>query len=327
MIPHYVLIIHGIGEEKAGFSEPLPKLIGKEFAAHVTRIWQRPPQDEINITEVVWADITEGDQDRLWDRLYKSLGSKTLSWRSWVTQPTTWIPRIRYWAIAREIVVKYIGDTIAYVETPGINKYKQIHDRVSSVIHNCAKDARTKGATARKPALLTIVAHSLGAVIASDLFYDVKNKGRSWPSEVRLANFITLGSPLALYVLRYGFEKPAATTTRDSFSSPITMDDDPDGLWINIFDSQDIIGYPLKPLNDAYKTAVFIDKEINAGQWWKIWQWPLQASPFSHVLYWEDDTVAEIIGRKAALDWLREDQPELGSRLRQEYAEYKSWIA
>jgi hypothetical protein len=36
--------------------------------------------------------------------------------------------------------------------------------------------------------------------------------------------------------------------------------------------------------------------------------------------------VAEIIGRKVALDWLRENHPDLGARLRQEYAGYQAWI-
>jgi len=330
MIPHYVLLIHGIGDNTKGFSGPLGKMITRVFQTYVDRIFPQffigSPQERIDIREVVWSDISQGDQDRLWNRLFKSLGSKTLSWRSWVTQPTAWIPRIQYWAPAREFVIKYLGDPVAYVESPGINKYKQIHERVLSFINNCAKDASNKGATAQKPALLTVVTHSLGSVIASDLFYDVKKKGQSWPSEVRLANFITLGSPLALYALRYGFEKPTATTTLKPFSSPITTDD-PDGLWINIFDPQDILGYPLKPLNKAYEAAVFVDKEINAGEWWKFWQWPQQISPLSHLLYWEDETVAEIIGRKAALDWLRENHPELDRRLKQEFADYKSWVS
>jgi hypothetical protein len=319
MIPHYVLIIHGIGEEKAGFSEPLPKLIGKEFAAHVTRIWQRPPQDEINITEVVWADITQNDQNRLWDRLFPELGRKGVSWGSLLIQPSTWIPRLRYLSAFRRFVVNYLGDHIAYVKSPGVDKYEQIHQRVWASIDQCASEAGQKGATDQKPALLTIVAHSLGSVIACDLSYDsIIKKKRAWPSQLRLANLITMGSPLALYTLRFGDPQNS--------KEPITMQD-PNGLRINIYDPQDILGYPLKLVNRQYDQAVDIDKVINAGQWWKFWQWIKQASPFSHLLYWEDSTVAEVIGRKAALDWLRENQPELGSRLQQEYAKYKSWLS
>jgi hypothetical protein len=326
VIPHYVLFIHGIGEEEQGFSRGLPDKIREVFAATITRLLSKePPQDGIAFREAVWSDITQNDQNLLWNLLFPDLGSKSLSIWSWLKQPSRWIPRAQYWAPAREFVVHYLGDPIAYVWSPGINKYKEIHERVLSLINECAQDASCNGATAQKPALLTIVAYSLGSVIASDLFYDVKFKGRPWPSEVRFANFITMGSPLALYVLRYGFEKPKATSALPPFLKPIKMDD-PDGLWTNIFDPQDPLGYPLKPLNKAYEQAVFADKVINAGQWWKVWQWWKQASPLSHMLYWEDETVAEIIGRKTALDWLRENHSDLSARLKQEYEEYKSWI-
>ncbi len=326
MISHYVLFIHGIGDEKAGFSRGLSDKIREGFAATITRLLSKePPQDGIAFREAMWSDITQNDQKLLWKRLFPSLGSKSLSIWSWLRQPSTWIPRAQQWSPAREFVVHYLGDPIAYVKSPGINKYNQIHERVLSCINECAQDANRQRATPQKPALLTIVAHSLGSVIASDLFYDVKNKGRSWPSGVRFANFITMGSPLVLYVLRYGFEKPKAANALPPLSSPIEMDD-PDGLWMNIFDPQDPLGYPLKPLNKAYEQAVFTDKVINAGQWWKVWQWWKQASPLSHTLYWKDETVAEIIGRKAALDWLRENEPDLGPRLKQEYADYKSWL-
>lgn len=303
MIPHYVLIIHGIGEGKAGFSEPLQEVIKTVFQRTVGRFLLQPPQDAIDIKEVVWSDVTQTDEDRLWGRLFPNLDN--------------WIPRVRYWALLRKYVVDYIGDMIAYVETPGVNKYRDIHQKFFQVMDGRTQDAGNRGATAQKPALLTVVAHSLGSVIAADAIHN-RIDSQTWPAGLQLANLITLGSPLALYALRFG--------DPDNFSRPITMQD-PDGLWINIYDPQDIVGHPLKLVNRQYDQAVYIDKVINAGQWWKFWQWLAQASPFSHLLYWEDNTVAEAIGRKAALDWLRENHPELGSRLQQEYAEYKSWLS
>lgn len=303
MIPHYVLIIHGIGSEKEGFSGSLPEKITEVFQTTAGRFSPQPPQGAIDIREAVWSGVTQADQRKLWGRLFPN--------------PDNWIPRVRYWALLRKYVVDYIGDMIAYVETPGVNKYRDIHQKFFQIMDGCTQDAGNRGATAQKPALLTVVAHSLGSVIAADAIHN-RIDSQTWPAQLQLANLITLGSPLALYALRFG--------DPDNFSRPITMQD-PDGLWINIYDPQDIVGHPLKLVNRQYDQAVDIDKVINAGQGWKFWQWIKQASPFSHLLYWEDNTVAEVIGRKAALDWLRENQPELGSRLQQEYAKYKSWLS
>lgn len=327
MIPHYVLFVHGMGDNRDGFSRPLRTLATEAFRSCLGRIVpQYPdgcPRERMPIREVTWSDITQADQNRLWTRLFPRLGTKSLSWRSWLTRPDTWLPRIRYWAPGREFVLHYFGDPIVYVETPGMNKYGQIHQRLWTVIAQCADDAGQRGATANKPALITVVAHSLGSVIVSDLVYDSIARGsRAWPSGLRLANFVTLGSPLAIYALRFGLDRTA------SFASPIRMQDQ-DGLWVNLYDPQDILGFPLKPINAEYERAVFLDKEINAGQGWRIWQWWQQATPLSHTLYWTDTTVAAIIGRKAALDWIRENPsatlpPE---QLPQLYTDYKNWLA
>lgn len=318
MIPHYVLLVHGIGDEKKGFNRGLSKNIRKEFAAVVTRLSQ-PAQEGVSIEEAVWSEITQKDQDHLWRLLFPRLPEKRVGWGILFRHPGAWIPRLRYLSYLRQFVMNYLGDPIAYA--PGKPKYQQIHDAVLRQCTEIACAAAAKGATSDNPALLTVVAHSLGSVIFSDLFYELTrpDRERAWPPQIRLANFVSMGSPLALYSLRYGFEPTM-------FSEPITMQDRDHGLWINVYDPQDILGYPLKPLNPQYDRAVFLDKEINAGQWWRFWQWPAQISPFSHLLYWGDDTVAEIIGRKAALDWLRTTHPEMERVLKLEYETYKTWV-
>ena len=321
MIPHYVVFVHGIGDERKGFNRGLLKRSQKEFAKTVVRLGsQQPAQGGIDLREALWSDVTQPDQNHLWDRLFPQMKGKGMGWVGLLTRPANWFSRLKYWSTLRRLVVNYQGDLIAYFESQEAHKYTHIHDRVRNAICDAAEDAEGRGATAGNEALLTVVAHSLGAVIASDLIYDMHHNmnGRSWPQPIRLANLITFGSPLALYNLRYGFG-PAA------FRAPVRMQD-PYGRWINLYDPQDVIGYPLKPLNEAYADAVFVDKEINAGEGWKFWQWHRQLSPLSHTLYWEDQTLAAIIGRKAALDWLRKNQPQLEPMLKAEYEEYSAWV-
>jgi hypothetical protein len=212
------------------------------------------------------------------------------------------------------LILNYIGDSISYV--PGWSKYQRIHDEVLSAIGAFQKTSNHE----QQPLLLTIVAHSLGSVIASDLLSRMTaiETRPLWPTGVRLANFISLGCPLALYVLRHELKQTAPL-------DPIRLQD-PHGVWINVYDPQDILAYPLKHLNSAYKESILADMEINAGQRWNPIHRLMQMTPLSHFLYWYDDTVADIIGRKAALDWLRSNNrlpiPELG----QHYDAYKAWI-
>jgi len=330
MIPHYVLLIHGMGEEKRGFNRGLTRNIHKEFVAAIAALKQRVPglpqdiggTDCVTVNEVCWSDVTQEDQDKLWIRLFPKLRGKRIGWRELLTNPRAWIRRARYLATLRQFVLNYFGDPISYV--PGGHQYVRIHDRISQRLAELHREMLLYQARERLPALVTVVAHSLGSVIASDLIYDMlhQRNGRSWPPQVRLANFFSLGSPLALYMLRDGMDQ-------QEFARPIAMQD-PDGLWINVYDPQDILGFPLKPLNGkkgSYDRAVHADLEINAGHWWNPWHWVVGMTPFSHLLYWTDDRVAEMIGRKAALDWVRVNCPKAEPDLKPQYETYKQDFA
>lgn len=327
MIPHYVLLIHGIGEEKPGFNRGLKKNIQKRFTHALEELKNSVPSlsherftiDSVVVREIVWSDLTQNDQDCLWRRLYPKLPKKRFGWLELLGDPGAWIPRLRYLAFLRQFVLNYFGDPISYV--PKGYQYIRIHKRLYDDFNELHKEIQSRQNDER--AFVTVVAHSLGSVIASDLIYDMFNKlnGKDWPPQACLANFFTFGSPLALYMLREGVDE-------NNFSSPITMQDQ-EGLWINIYDRQDILGYPLKNLNGkdgAYDHAVFADLEITAGQWWNPWHWLIGLTPLSHVLYWKDDFVAEMIGRKTALDWVRANYPKLEPDLTSHYSAYREWV-
>jgi hypothetical protein len=316
MIPHYTLLIHGMGDERSHYGKELIKTAGREFSDAIKKFGHSPAQTSWTVSEAMWSDITQRDQDHVWSLLFqKHLGPRVPSWPWTLGHPLKWLRRLRYWSYGRKFVLNYLGDPIAYV--PGLIKYQEIHRRISDELIRYQKDAIRQGATAQNPALLTVVAHSLGSVIFSDLFHDMARRYNTWPSEIRLANFFSLGSPITLYRLRYGAQDP--------FNQPLLVQD-PDGLWINVFDPQDILGYPLKPLNPEYHAAVFADKEINAGQWWNPLHWLQGMTPFSHLLYWKDAALAQMIGRKAALDWLRLNDLALAPKLKPLYDDYKAWV-
>ncbi|MDF0644543.1 MAG: hypothetical protein P0111_10960 [Nitrospira sp.] len=244
-----------------------------------------------------------------------------MPWRLILTDvpsnPKSWLHQLKYWSRLRKLAVVYQGDLIAYIKSPGDNKYARIHDIITATIAECMSETMATEATGQNPAPVTIVGHSLGSVIASDALYDARRNGNCWwPAQLRLANFFSLGCPLSLYTLRYKMD------TEKCFQKAIRMQN-PNGLWINIFDPQDIVGYPLKPLNTAYCEAVFLDKEISLGHWWNPWHLLLRWTPLNHYMYWEDYSVAYIIGKKAALDWMQTNRPDLAPQLNFEYAAYQ----
>ena len=54
---------------------------------------------------------------------------------------------------------------------------------------------------------------------------------------------------------------------------------------MNFYDRDDVIGYPLKCLNDAYDRSVTDDRQVNVGNLLTMW------NPASHVGYLQDGDV------------------------------------
>jgi hypothetical protein len=104
----------------------------------------------------------------------------------------------------------------------------------------------------------------------------------------------TLGSPIAIWSLRYPeFGVPITVP------SPNLADHYPNltGEWINFYDEDDVIGYPLKTINDSYGRAITADREINAGGLLSSW------NPASHLGYWTDNDVTKPIAESLANTW------------------------
>lgn len=61
--------------------------------------------------------------------------------------------------------------------------------------------------------------------------------------------------------------------------------------WLNIYDPDDVLGWPMQPLSDGYRELVE-DRPINAGR--GMLDWVLKSwNPLSHGAYWEDEDVLQ----------------------------------
>ena len=67
----------------------------------------------------------------------------------------------------------------------------------------------------------------------------------------------------------------------------LTEADQARAKWLNYFDPDDVLGYPLKPINDAFDRVVTADIEINVGGFAVSW------NPASHTAYWTDNDFTE----------------------------------
>ena len=221
---YYVLVIHGIGTQEMGYSKPFEELVRQVFEKESRRKNSSlSSANSLVWKELYWAEITQQDQDVLKKRM-------------------------KLKGLLRKFAVTYLGDAIAYSRlTYPPDKYSEIQSRFAQTIRQLSEQAER---SPEKQASLTIISHSLGTVIASDGIYELCNKG-TFPKNLSLDNFFTLGSPIALYGLRYGIE---------NFNKPIRPK-----VWINIYYPQDGIGYPLKVLNTAYNEAVVEDIRLIPG--------------------------------------------------------------
>jgi len=275
-----VAVIHGIGEQKPDFADEMIVKLREQF---VKQDKQRLGGTELVIKPVYWAPVLQQAENGLWQAMLKGGELDFIS--------------------LRKFMVNFAADAIAYQPAEsGREVYDRVHGVLARVLSELADEAGEK-------APLCIVAHSLGTVIASNYIYDlqappqkklipetVKAASGSTPLEKgeTLALLYTLGSPIAIWSLRYeGFGVPVQVP------DPRLKKHHPDiaGEWVNFYDRDDVIGYPLKSLNPRYKQAVKKDVEINAGGFLSSW------NPLSHLGYFTDEDALKPVAEGLYRTW------------------------
>jgi len=253
-----VVYLHGIGEQKAGYSHKSATKLQETFEKILKKKDSSITPPELIFREVVWAPITSEPQAEVWKRVNKKHDLDMVK--------------------LRKFLISFAGDAVAYQKTgEGDEVYNEIDAKVQSTIDSILAEYPDDELE------FTFVAHSLGTIISSNYLYDHRD-------EITATNLFTLGSPLAVWALRYG--DPAKA------DSP-SLVERPHGAWINILDDEDIIGYPLRELNPQYKDAVDMDYVTEIGGVISM------GNPISHIGYWEDNNAIKPIAYKLMLDYLR----------------------
>jgi hypothetical protein len=281
-----LLLIHGIGKQDENYAHQITYDLKKHFVGNLQKAGVKNPAAELVIEAVYWAPVIQKAEDKLWNSLKKGGSMNFVN--------------------LRRLMIDFAGDSIAYQKNYDDRK---IYDGVHEII---AKSIDKLGFIAGEKAPLSIVAHGIGSVMISNYMWDLQHhskKKQLIASEVEkyiddspiergetFCKLFSLGSPLALWSLRHkNFGKPIAVP------SPLCKKHYPGvkGEWINYYDKDDIIGYPIKPINSAYREAVTRDIEINVGNIWSSW------NPASHMGYWNDDDVIVPVAESLSKLWLK----------------------
>ena len=270
---NYVAFVHGIGTQSPGDYAHFERAVRRAFSRRVGSAGApAPPSDALTWQTAYWAKVTQTDQDAL-KRLLDVRGA------------------------IQTFLVDGAGDAAAYSRVPGGGgKYSAIQQVFTETLNNLSDlAAGNEGPGVRAP--LTVIAHSLGAVIATGAIAAL-NRQNAFPDNLELKCLYTLGSPIALYGLRYGLA---------AFTPPLDVP-----TWVNFFYPHDMIAFPLQPLGGAWKTAVQ-DEPLSHGGGVGLWagfkrsliaNLHFARNVISHSWYFEDRRILDTIGEALAEEWL-----------------------
>ena len=234
--------------------------MGSQTAGYSAAMWEEVsrgfPIDGPSVVreEILWSPVLQGAQIDLLDAMRDS----SLDWTA-----------------LREFVVHSFGDALAYHRSDAAGStYARIHDLIADAVDRLQSQL-DDGAP------VVVIAHSLGAHMMSNYIWDAQHGKRSPISNLRA--FITFGCNIPLFSLNFP----------DAVARPFTLLPHTSARWLNFFDDDDVLGWPMRPLYEKNidqltaeqqaTVACIQDQQINVGGLTTSW------NPLSHQEYWTDN--------------------------------------
>jgi hypothetical protein len=281
-----LITIHGMGITERTYAGPL--LAG--LRAHMGALYAKvAPQS------VYYQHILQANEQTVWDRVDRD-------------------SKVHYDDL-RKFLLFGFGDAA------GLESRKEDPDSVYELAQmEVAKSllaAYRKGcaATPPEPAVpVVFISQSLGCQVLSNYLYDAQQAAAGvvpvragiWKDIQRSAK-VFAGGVLSAAEIKFLAGGTCVGWITTGCNIPIfvaahkTMDIVPIAAptqlfkWLNIYDPDDVLGWPLQPLSPGYQ-ALVEDRPINAGQGalnWILKSW----NPLAHTAYWTDDEVIAPLAR------------------------------
>jgi len=252
-----VLLVQGMGTVTDDFAHDTIQELRERIAGRGLN------RDEIAWQSVYWNSLLSARENRMWVDL---AAQNDLNW-----------------AKLRKFFLNAFGTVTAYHSAS--DRPDSLYQQIHGIVRDSLRELRAKLGNEDKP--LLVIAHSLGSVVMSNYIWD-RQQGRDEASYggspfermETLSGMITLGSNIPLFTL--------ACDPISSIQFPPPTLPEPlkkKAKWLNLYDSDDVLGWPLKSLSQSYSQAVSEDIEVTVGNILTSW------NPANHSAYWAADSV------------------------------------
>jgi pimeloyl-ACP methyl ester carboxylesterase len=293
--PVAVVFVHGINTLAAGYEEPMQRALMARLPKAV-----RP---HVTFKSVYWAERVRLRQQQYLDA---------------VAQHGLFADND-----FRRLVVQGLGDAAAYQKTKSYKNsaYFQIQADVRAVLDELDQDGLPD-----RP--LVFIGHSLGCHIISSFAWDLNSFKQLHPAQIAaedvdvaefanylrngspfrrldtLAGLVMMGSNMPLFTFTFGPDRVfPITRSRGESETPAfpgpglsgpTLDR---AQWVNYYSRNDLLGFPLKPLNASYRDEPRLtDIEVaSEGHWRRFWShfYAPAAAYAAHTGYWTNRRVVK----------------------------------
>ena len=250
-----ILTMHGMGREKPVDYEENVEYLKQQLFAHL----DDEVKKDTRFQPISYQDQMQLQQEKVWQAMQQALGKFSL------------------WHWLRVFMLYYFSDAGTYQYKPYLEDsvYLKVHRTIKVAIDKLHEQLGSQD----QP--IIIIAHSLGCFIISNHIWDVLEGKGIWRDETpsRFQRFDTLrflfttGCNIPLFVA--GLEGVVPFDRPNEYFQ-----------WVNYYDKDDPLGWPLQPLNASYNQLVE-DVGVNVG-----------LTPLGHTKHWRKQAVIQPIAAK-----------------------------
>jgi hypothetical protein len=264
-----LVTLHGMGVTARDYADELLESLGNRMKGAFK---------DVLVQSVYYQNILQDNEERVWGRVEQK-------------------GKVHYDDLRRFLLFGF-GDAA------GLENRKEFDNSVYEQAQMQIANALLKVHAADPLLPVVFISQSLGCHVLSNYLYDAQKFARGgvvdagiWKASNPFINALSTGQrnflkgDTAMAWVSTGCNIPIFVAAHAQ--GDIVPIDKPTGQfrWLNIYDPDDALGWPLQPLSDKYD-ALVEDRAINAGQgiigtFIKSW------NPLAHTEYWTDDDVVK----------------------------------
>ena len=276
-----LVTVHGMGETPRDYAADLIDRLGRHIGPRFA--------GQVDVRTVFYQDILQPNEREVWDRVNASGAASPV-----------------HFAYLRKFLLFGFGDA-AGLETRK-EEVGSVYELAQMEIAKTLFDAFHAN---RPDTPLILLAHSLGCQVLSNYLYDAQKARAGLPvaagvwRDIDHWSHALQGRPLtvaekgflrgdtALGWITTGCNIPIFVAAHKEMTIIPIAPPRTSFKWLNLYDPDDALGWPLQPLSEGYRQLVE-DRAINAGRGVIdiiVRSW----NPMSHEIYWKDREVIEAL--------------------------------